>query len=328
MTPGHGKAALAAYFLGHEARLWKGVRIALIGAFMHVIMGLAVFLVFKLIIGQMPTMFGRSAPSFGALGCVFIVVAGMIMLVQSIRPMQSHSHGDHAITAGIGILPCPLTISVLGFAWSQGSAVMIALMVASLAFGIGMTTSFDGAWPGDAKFAPVFEELNRRKAVVYFHPLAPDCCSYLMDYVPASVVEVPQDTTRAVVSLLFSGALNRYKNIRFIFSHAGAGVPVLAGRMANAVTRSAKIAELVGPDGVDGALRKLYYDTANASYAPTFAALLTLVPLSQVLFGTDYPYLTVEQNLQDIAACPLDAAQCLAIDRDNALALFPHLVER
>ncbi len=139
LTPGHGKTALAAYFLGHEARLWKGVRIALVGAVLHVIMGLAVFLVLKLIVGQMPTMFGRSSPSFAALGYALIVVAGTIMLVQSFRPMQSHSHGDHAITAGIGILPCPLTISVLGLAWSQGSAVMIALMVASLAFGIAMT---------------------------------------------------------------------------------------------------------------------------------------------------------------------------------------------
>ena len=192
--------------------------------------------------------------------------------------------------------------------------------------GIGMPTSFDGAWPGDPKFTRVFEELNRRKAVVYFHPLAPDCCSSLMDYVPASVVEVPQDTTRAVVSLLFSGTLSRSRDIRFIFSHAGAGVPVLAGRMGNAVTRSAKIAELVGPLGVEGELRRLFYDTANSAYAPTMAALLTLVPLSQVLFGSDYPYLTIAQNLEDLSTCGLSSAQCLAIDRNNALALLPRLV--
>ena len=191
--------------------------------------------------------------------------------------------------------------------------------------GIGMTTSFEGAWPGDPRFTPVFEELDRRKAIVYFHPLAPDCCSALMDYVPASVVEVPQDTTRAVVSLLFSGALSRFKHIRWIFSHAGAGVPVLAGRMTNAVTRSAKIEALVGPGGVEGELRKLYYDTANSAYAPTFAALLALVPLSQVLFGSDYPYLTVAQNLDDMTKAGLSSAQCMAIDRDNALALLPHL---
>ena len=135
--------------------------------------------------------------------------------------------------------------------------------------GIGMTTSYDGAWPGDPRFVPVFEEFNRRKAIVYFHPLAPDCCASLMDYVPASVVEVPHDTTRAVVSLLFGGTLTRFPDIRFIFSHAGAGVPVLAGRMANAVTRSAKVAAAVGPNGVEGELRRLYYDTANSAYAPT-----------------------------------------------------------
>lgn len=191
--------------------------------------------------------------------------------------------------------------------------------------GIGMPTSFDNAWPGDARFTPIWEELHRRKAVVYFHPVAPDCCSALMDYVPASVVEVPQDTTRAVVSLLFSGTFARFGNIRWIFSHAGAGVPVLAGRMANAVTRSKAIEEKVGPDGVAGALRKLYYDTANSSYAPTFAALLSLAPLSQVLFGSDYPYLTIAQNLEDMRAAGLTPQQCKVIERDNALALLPRL---
>ena len=182
--------------------------------------------------------------------------------------------------------------------------------------GIGMTTSFEGAWPGDPKFVPVFEELNRRSAVVYFHPLAPACCSALMDYVPASVVEVPQDTTRAVVSLLFATS-------RWIFSHAGAGVPVLAGRMMNAVTRSKAVEKAVGPNGVLGELRKLYYDTANSAYAPTMAALLTMAPVSQVLFGSDYPYLTVEQNLEDLVAAGLTPAQRGAIERDNALALMP-----
>ena len=191
--------------------------------------------------------------------------------------------------------------------------------------GIGMTTSFEGAWPGDPKFTPVWEELDRRKAIVYFHPLAPDCCSALMDYVPASVVEVPQDTTRAVVSLLFSGTLARFPDIRFVFSHAGAGVPSLAGRMMNAVTRSAKIETAVGPRGVEGELRRLYYDTANAAYAPTMAALLTLAPLSQVLFGSDYPYLTIGQNLDDMVSAGLTAEQRRAIDTDNVRALLPRL---
>ena len=41
-----------------------------------------------------------------------------------------HHDGVHALTAGVGLLPCPLTISVLGFAWTQGSAVMVGLVLA------------------------------------------------------------------------------------------------------------------------------------------------------------------------------------------------------
>lgn len=43
------------------------------------------------------------------------------------------------LTGGIGLLPCPLTISVLAFAWIQGTAVMVAVVLATLALGIATT---------------------------------------------------------------------------------------------------------------------------------------------------------------------------------------------
>ena len=46
--------------------------------------------------------------------------------------------------------------------------------------GIGLMTSYGDKWPGDPDFAPVLEELNRRKAVVYFHPNTPQCCGNLV----------------------------------------------------------------------------------------------------------------------------------------------------
>ena len=192
--------------------------------------------------------------------------------------------------------------------------------------GIGMPTSFDGKWPGDPAFAPILEELDRRKAVVFFHPLAPDCCGNLVTGVPAPILEYPQDTARAVAWLLFNGALARYPDIRFVFSHGGAAVPVMAGRMINAAARNPRMLAAIGPNGIETELRKLYYDTANAAYAPTMAALLALVPISQVLFGTDYPYLSVEYNLDNMAQLGLSAAQLRAIDRDNAARLLPQLV--
>jgi ABC-type nickel/cobalt efflux system permease component RcnA len=138
LTPGHGKAALAAYFLGQEARVTRGLRVTLSAALLHVLSGFAVFLVFRFILGQSPSFWGRPSPAFTAIGYGLIVLAGAMMLVQSFRSGSGHD-GTHALTAGIGLLPCPLTISVLGFAWVQSSAAMVALVLLSLALGVSFT---------------------------------------------------------------------------------------------------------------------------------------------------------------------------------------------
>jgi 6-methylsalicylate decarboxylase len=190
--------------------------------------------------------------------------------------------------------------------------------------GIGFMTSYGDLWPGDKRFAPVFEELNRRKAVAYFHPLAPNCCGHLIAGVPASALEYPYDTGRAVASLLFNGAFARYRDIRFLFSHAGAAIPVLAGRVANGAKARKDLAE-IAPEGVEAELKKLHYDTANSAFKPTMAALLAFVPASQVLFGSDYPYYAVGETAANLMTLGLPAAVRRAIDRGNAQRLIPRL---
>ena len=190
--------------------------------------------------------------------------------------------------------------------------------------GIGLMTSYGDSWPGDPRFAPVLAELSRRKALAYFHPLEPNCCGNLMPGVPASVIEYPHDTARAVTSLLFNGAFARYRDIRFLFSHAGGSIPALAGRIA-AGSRTHKDLAEIAPDGIEKELQKLHYDTANSAYPPTMAALLSLVPASQVLFGSDYPYYTVAENVANFAKLVLTDAQRAAIDRGNAERLIPRL---
>jgi nickel/cobalt exporter len=138
LTPGHGKAALAAYFLGQEARVATGVRVALAAAFLHVIMGFVAFMVLRFVVSQTPLMTARGSPFFSVTGYGLILFAGLLMLFQSIRPMAAHA-GPHVLTAGIGLLPCPLTITVLGFAWAQAIGPMVAVVLIALAAGIAFT---------------------------------------------------------------------------------------------------------------------------------------------------------------------------------------------
>jgi nickel/cobalt exporter len=139
LTPGHGKVVLAAYFLGQETRVVKGLLVTLSAALLHVVSGLAVFLVLRIVLGQLPLLLGRSPPALTAFGYGLIVLAGAVMLVQSLRSGNGAHGSTLALTAGVGLLPCPLTMSVLGFAWLQSSGVMVALVLVSLACGIALT---------------------------------------------------------------------------------------------------------------------------------------------------------------------------------------------
>src|SRR5579871_6801719 len=86
-------------------------------------------------------------------------------------------------------------------------------------------TNYKGKYLGDEHFAALLAELNRRKAVVFIHPNDPSYA--LANLVPASVLEFPFETTRTATSLIVSGALNRFANIRFILAHAGGALPYL-----------------------------------------------------------------------------------------------------
>ena len=193
--------------------------------------------------------------------------------------------------------------------------------------GIGLLTSYGERYPGDAAFAPVFDELDRRGAVVYFHPTNA-ACSQCLPEIPAATLDFPFDTTRAIVSLLFGGTFARCRNIRFIFSHAGGTAPFLAERIARLAVRP-EFKEQV-PNGVVPELRRLYYDTALSANWLAFRSLLELVECDHVLFGSDYPFApeaTMTATVKGLIELGLEAGDLLGIERDNALSLFPQFAD-
>jgi predicted TIM-barrel fold metal-dependent hydrolase len=190
--------------------------------------------------------------------------------------------------------------------------------------GIGLLTSYDGKWPGDPAFAPVYDELNRRKATVYSHPTVADCCVNVLPGVQPAAVEFMFDTTRAIVGLLTSGTFSRCPDIRFIFSHAGGTLPMVAGRVAGIAMGDKAIAARL-PNGPMHEFKKLNFDIASMTNPMTFAALLKLVPAEQVLFGTDYPWGTTAMTSRGLRGIGLSAAELDAIERANALRMFPRL---
>src|SRR5262247_1797494 len=189
--------------------------------------------------------------------------------------------------------------------------------------GVGLQSNYGDKWLGNPVYKPVLEELNRRKAVVYVHPLVASCCGALSVGTFPAVIEVPHDTTRTVTSLLLSGTFARLRDIKWLFSHAGGTIPMMAGRIDAFYGRRPNLKEFA-PDGIVGELKRLHYDTANATSAPAMAALTKLVPISQITYGSDYPYFPLDQitNLRHLG---LTEEQVRDIGSGNATKLIPSL---
>jgi predicted TIM-barrel fold metal-dependent hydrolase len=189
--------------------------------------------------------------------------------------------------------------------------------------GIGLFTSYGDKWLGDQAFAPVMDELNRRKAVVYTHPIDANCCRNLLAGVPGPVIEYGTDTTRTIASLLFTGTASRCPDVKFIFSHGGGTMPFLIERFVRLPLTSKAAAEKT-PEGVTALLQRFHYDTAQVANPAAMAALTKVVPTSQILFGTDFPFRTARDHVDGLKQI-FDEADLRKIGSANARALLPRL---
>ena len=187
--------------------------------------------------------------------------------------------------------------------------------------GIGLLTSYRDKWLGDPAFAPVMDELDRRKAVVYVHPTTPDCCRNLMDGIADWVVEFPVDTTRTIASLLFSGTVARCRNIRFIFAHLGGILPLVASHLERAAEVDASLRKKAGGD-IAAMLKAFHYDTALRANPGALKAALELIGVPQILFGTDAPLRRSRDQLHGLLEHGFSAQDLRRIECDNALALL------
>ncbi|MGB2890529.1 MAG: amidohydrolase family protein [Candidatus Acidiferrales bacterium] len=189
--------------------------------------------------------------------------------------------------------------------------------------GVGLLTSYDnGKLLGHPAFAPVLDELNRRKAVIFVHPTV-SCCANPVPGVNIPSIEFPTDTTRTITSLVYSGSLVRCPDLRFIFSHGGGTILILLSRLAGGWLKPEERAKII-PNGLERELQKLYYDIASVAVNPAaMAAVFKVIPTSHLLFGSDAPFWTVERIATALNKFDLPAGDIRGIQRDNALQLLP-----
>ncbi len=146
--------------------------------------------------------------------------------------------------------------------------------------GVVILSNYEGEYLGAEQFRPVWEVLNRRKAVVFIHPsMTPFKPT---PGLPAPALDYPYDTTRTAITMMQNNVTEDFKDMKVILSHAGGMLPYIAYRYAvrgNAI-----------PDKIANGLKSFYYDLALSASPTVIPALLKLVDANHITFGSDFNY--------------------------------------
>jgi 6-methylsalicylate decarboxylase len=173
--------------------------------------------------------------------------------------------------------------------------------------GFVMMSNGHGLYPGEDQLSPVFDELNRRKATIFFHPTTPTCpCSPealqqgekpskaapLSHKYPNPMMEFLFDTARIVINLFLSGTIKRCPDVNFIFPHCGGALPPLLSRFTGFSTLVPGPWMGVPEDEVRVAFKKqIWFDIAGFPFPGQIRGLLEAgVDSSRLLYGSDFPF--------------------------------------
>jgi len=191
--------------------------------------------------------------------------------------------------------------------------------------GVCLFASYGEKFLGDPLFDPVLEALDARDAVVFVHPaLHPSSRNLDLPW-PGFMMEYLFDTTRAVVNLVFSGAIVRFPRIRFVLAHAGALVPYFAWRLSVSPMIDARMQQ-ISREEIFARLRRFWYDIALSPSAETMVCLNAIAAPERIVFGSDWPFANTRVVAEALrtyeTSVPIAPDVRNAIDRGNALALF------
>ena len=158
--------------------------------------------------------------------------------------------------------------------------------------GVTVYTTYGDKLLGNSEFAPIWQRLQKYKALVFLHPgVLAVVPKFVASSLPQPIIDYPIATTRAAVDLVMTQTLHRFPDVDIILSHAGGTIPFIAERAIGSLAVP-EIAEIMGYDMVKAKrdFARFYYDIALSTSDAQLHGLLDFADSSHILFGSDFPY--------------------------------------
>ena len=190
--------------------------------------------------------------------------------------------------------------------------------------GVALLTNHRGAYLGNPVFDPLWPELDRRSAVVFVHPTSPLHADAVDLGRPHPMLEFIFETTRTVSDLALNKVFERYPGIRWVFSHGGGALPVVADRIE--LFRTTVLAEAGNSRPVPEQLRDVWFDLAGTPFPHQVPATVAAFGSEHLLYGSDAcwtPDPGVEHQVATVdAAAGLDGRSWREVLNGNATRFF------
>jgi predicted TIM-barrel fold metal-dependent hydrolase len=186
------------------------------------------------------------------------------------------------------------------------------------ALGVIVMSNAAGTYFGDAALDPLWEALNHRRAIVFEHPTSPPAAAAVALGRPRPMLEFMFETTRTVTDLIFAGVQERYPDIRFVIPHCGATLPVVVDRIE--LFRSM----LPGRSTLTThqQLQRFWYDLAGTPFPASAKALVDVVGLDRILYGSDFCWTPAMGAAHQVAVLEQQPTDWRSVTTANATRLF------
>ncbi len=154
--------------------------------------------------------------------------------------------------------------------------------------GVTMNCSVFDRSTAEEEFEPIYEELNRRGAVLFYHPIQNGICSPLInDYKYTVSVGASLEDTAIVLHLIARKLPFRYPNIKYVVPHLGGMISMQLERLDNQVP--SQHPDL--PETPSTTARRLFYDTVSHGSQSALRCAWMAFGAEQLVCGSDYPVL-------------------------------------
>lgn len=155
--------------------------------------------------------------------------------------------------------------------------------------GLEIGSNINGLNLGDPSFFPFYKRAEELGCALFIHPWEMMGENQMQQYWLPWLVGMPAETSRAICSLIFSGAMEKFPNLRLAFAHGGGSFPLTIGRIEHGFNVRPDLVAIHNPNNPRNYIGKFWIDSLVHD-PKAMQYIIDVMGEDKICLGSDYPF--------------------------------------